>query len=166
MRQSKQKRILGMTYLQISILAGLGVLAFGLISCLIILIGSNGLSKSASTATEIQLPSHIVNDYWDNGKGTNFAYFIVADKSLTKEDAMRLITYYENQSKGYKIINVWVFCDTVYANQKAIDDLTITDEQFFRHVLYWYLAGESTNVGKLLTSYPSQDYPSIGSACR
>jgi hypothetical protein len=166
MRQPKQKPILGMTHLQVGILTGLGVLVFGVIGCLAILVGSNRLAETTTVATEDPLPQHTVNDYWDNGKGTNFAYFIVADKSLTKEEAMKLITHYENQSKSYKIINVWIFCDAVYANQEAIDDLTVSDEQFFRHVLYWYISGEETNVGKSLTSYPSQVYPSIGSACR
>lgn len=166
MHRPKQKRIFGMTYLQIGILTGFGILLFGAIGCLAILIGSNRLTESASIATEVPLPSHVVNDRWDNGKGTNFAYFIVADKSLTKEEAMKLIAHYENESKGYKIINIWIFCDAVYAKQQAIDDSTISDEEFFRHVLYWYMAGEWTNVGKSLTSYPSQDYPSIGSACR
>lgn len=162
----RQKRIIGLTFLQIGILAGLGLFALGAIACLVILLGSNSLSKSASTFTEIPLPPHVVHDYGDNSQGTNFAYFIVADKSLSEDEAMKIISYYENQNRGYKIINIWIFCDPVYANQEALDDLTVTDEQYFRHVLYWYLAGELTNVGRSLTSYPSQDYPSMGSACR
>ena len=163
MLTSKSQRIFGMTYLQIGVLAGLGVVGLCLVGYIAIVL----LFRNQPVASPApNLPPHTVNDYWDTGKGINFAYFIVADKSLTKEEAKRIIAYYENKHPDYKILNIWIFCDTVYANEKTINDDSITDDQFFSHVLYWYLAGELTNVGMSFISDPSEGYPTLGSACK
>jgi flagellar basal body-associated protein FliL len=91
----KQKRVLGMTYAQIIILLGMGVILFVLAGCFALFflfsISPATISETIPT-TNIPLPSHTVEDFWDNGKGTNFAYFIVADNSLSKQAAETLIT--------------------------------------------------------------------------
>ncbi len=133
---------------------GIAILALALLACLI------------STATSSSLPAHTVNDFWDNGKGTNFAYFIVADKSLTEEDANRLISYYQDRRPGYKIMNIWIFCDDTYADEKYLNDNSVSDDQFFSHVMYWSLSGEWTNVGTSLQTKADNDLPTFRSACK
>jgi hypothetical protein len=124
------------------------------------------LALLACITTSKSLPTHTVNDFWDNGKGTNFAYFIVADKSLTDEEAKTIISYYEDKHPRYKIINIWIFCDSTYAEEKYLNDNSVSDSQFFSHVMYWYMAGEWTNVGKSLQTEPDSTLPTFRSACK
>lgn len=151
------KRIFGLSYVEMGILVVL--LCIGCVFVAIIL-------TKVFAPTEISLPPHTVNDYWDNGKGTNFAYFIVADKSLTEEQAKAIISSYEDKHRGYTIINIFIFCDATYAKYKYLNDLSVTDNQFFSHVLYWYMAGTATNVGMSLQSKPDNSLPTFRSACK
>ncbi len=65
MRRPKQNRILGMTYMQIGILAGLGSLIFGIIGCFVILVL---FTESAKTFRAKYLSyncnSHIYSHYY------------------------------------------------------------------------------------------------------
>lgn len=59
--------------------------------CLLAIFARGGLSQ-AQVSSEA-LPKHTVNDYQSNKIGTGFLYVIVADKSLTEEDAKKIISY-------------------------------------------------------------------------
>lgn len=184
MIHKKSNRILGMTYLQIGILIGGGIFGFALIGCFIlILLFAN---RPASQATNIPLstpttmtntftsrygtpPQHTVGDYWDNGKGTNFAYFLVADKSITREEAETLITYYMREHRGFKLINIYIFCDGFYADVKYWESMDFSGglgDIVFQHIMYWYQGGEWASSGRTFMTEPDVDYPTFGSSCK
>jgi len=135
-------------------LLGIGIIAFALQAC------------SLSTPAPRTLPEHTVAEYWKNNNATNIGYYIVADKSLTEEEARSIITYYQNEEEGYKLINIWVFCDKTYAAQMFLNDIFATDDKFFSHVLYWYQTGEWSSAGTIFQTKPDESYPTFGSACK
>ena len=183
MSTQKPKRILGMTYLQISILAGMGIFLVALAGCIALLLLYSNQSVSPATkiiptpTTMTQIftrrygvpPEHKVNDFWDNGKGTNFAYFIVADKSLTREEAETLITYYEREHRESKLINIFIYCDALYADVKYWDAMDYSGglgDEVFKHIMYWYQSGEWSSSGRIFMTEPNVDYPTFGNACK
>lgn len=113
-------------------------------------------------------PTHKVNDIWDNGKGTNYALFIVADKSLTAPEAKTLIEFYKYKYRGYKLINIYIFCDETYADYQYMDAMDYHDpgDEIFKHVMYWYQTGEWSSSGIIFVSSPTVDYPTTGNACK
>jgi hypothetical protein len=160
------KRIFGMSYLQITILTGLAFVATFLIGCFAVLIlFPNRPSFAPPSSPAPDLPPHAINDFWSNDSKTNLAYFIVADKSLTEDEAKTIINHYEAKHKGFILINIWIYCDTTYAYQKYLDDPSVTDDQFFSHVLYWYQTGEISNAGTLFQTKADDAYPTFGSSC-
>lgn len=112
------------------------------------------------------LPKHTVNDYQDNGKGTNLVYVIVADKSLTEEDAKKIITYYENKHPGYIIMNIWIFCDSTYAAVKYVNGVIYSDDPYLSHVMYWLMASKLGTEKRWFHSGPDTDFPAFRSACK
>lgn len=112
------------------------------------------------------LPKHTVNDYQDNGKGTNFVYVIVADKSLTEEDAKKIISYYENKHPDYKIMNIWIFCDSTYAAVKYVNGVQYSDDPYLSHVMYWLMATKLGKGERWFHSGPDTDFPAFRSACK
>lgn len=112
------------------------------------------------------LPKHTVNDYQDNGKGTNFVYVIVADKSLTEENAKKIISYYENKHPDYKIINIWIFCDSTYAAVKYVNGVQYSDSPYLSHVMYWLMATKLGKPERYFHSGPDVDFPAFRSACK
>ena len=183
MSYRKSKRILGMTYLQIGILVGGGILAFTIIGCLTIIflfanrpatipttnLVSTPNSISTTIAMNVPVPAHRVGDYWDNGKGTNFAYFIIADKSITEDDAKAIIKHYQDEHKGYKLMNIYIFCDELYADYKYWDVMDYSGglgDEIFKHVMYWLMSGEWTSSGGIFMTEPNRDYPTFGMDCK
>ena len=171
-----------MTYLQIGILAGGGILAFAIIGCLAIILlfanrpATTPATNSVSTPTpipttvalNIPVPAHRVGDYWDNGKGTNFAYFIITDKSITEEDAKAIIKHYQDKHRGYKLINIYIFCDGLYTDFKYWDAMDYSGglgDEIFKHVMYWSMSGEWASSGGLYITEPNVDYPTFGKEC-
>ena len=184
MSRQKSKRILGMTYLQISILAGLGIFLLLVVGCFaLMLLHSN---RPASQTINISVPSptfppatfvdrygtppnHTVGDYWDNGKGNNFAYFLIADKSISLEGAETLITYYKQKHPGFKLINIYIFCDGLYADVKYWDAMDFSGglgDEVCKHIMYWYQTGEGSSSGVIFMTEPDVDYPTFGMACK
>ncbi len=184
MTHKKVKRIFRMTYLQIGILAGLGIFVVALTGCFAVMLLSSNLptspqqTKITSTPTTMTQiftsrygtpPDHKVGDYWDNGKGTNFAYFIVADKSLTLEDAETLITHYLGEHRGFKLINIYIYCDGLYADVQYWDAMDYSGgigDEVFKHIMYWYQSGEWSSSGRIFMTEPNVDYPTFGMACK
>lgn len=178
----KPKRILGMTYLQFSLLIG-GVVfvkfigGCGLIFSLVNLIEmTTNVSQPINTPVQEvlidedgALPAHSVNDFWDNGNGTNFTYFIVADKSMTRQEAEALITYYKDKHEGFKLINIYIYCDERYASVEFWDAKDYSGgfgEEVFKYIMYWYQTGEWSKSGGFFMTKPNDDYPTFGSACK
>ncbi len=112
------------------------------------------------------LPPHIVNDLY-YGKVT-VDYYIVVDKSFTKENAMKLITYYQSQHSGYDILNITFFCDTTYAAERFIGN--IPDSEYYAHILYWYQKESWPTPGtRFVVDITNPDFtytPNLGSACK
>lgn len=184
MSHQKHKRILGMTYLQIGILAGGGIFAFAMIGCFfIILLYENQVATipatkiPLSTPTSIPVtfvdrygtpPNHSVGDYWDNGKGNNFAYFLVVDKSISLDEAETLITYYKQKHPGFKLINIYIFCDDLYSDFKFWDAMDYSGglgDEIFKHIMFWYQTGQWSSSGVIFMTEPNVDYPTFGLAC-
>lgn len=183
MTKQKSKNILGMTYLQIGILAGLGIFLLVVIGCFGIMLMYS--IRPASQATKIVSipttmtktftarygtpPDHKVNDYWDNGKGTNFAYFIVADKSLTREDAETIITHYLGEHRGFKLINIYIYCDARYADVQYWDAMDYSGglgDEVFKYIMFWYQSGEWSSSGRVFMTESDVDYPTFGMNCK
>jgi hypothetical protein len=193
--KQKPKRVFGMTYLQIGILAGVGILALALVGCGAIMLlfsnqpisqsgasnpqpisqsGANTPLSTSQSGTNIPLstpnphPAHNVNDFWDNGKGTNFAYFIVADKSLMEEEAETIIQQYQDKHRGYKLMNILIFCDEVYADFIYLDAIGYTDpgDEIVKHIMYWSMSGEWASSGGFFKTKPDVSYPTFGVECK
>jgi hypothetical protein len=139
-----------------SIILGLMFLAACVVVILIAIVVINSNS----------LPPHTVNDYYfDNGNVID--YYIVVDKSFSKDDAMKLINYYEGQNSGYYVLNVIFFCDKTYATEKIIHQSSVSENEYYAHVLYWYQTGTpGTKFLNDITNPDLANYPTLGSACR
>ena len=110
------------------------------------------------------LPSHTVNDIYDTGKLVD--YYIVVDKSLSKDDAMKLINYYQGQHSGYYALNIIFFCDKTYAAEKFVQS-SVPESEIYAHMLYWYQTGSpGTKFLNDITNPDFTDYPTFGSACK
>ena len=133
---------------------GLGIFALAFSAC------------SLSTPVPGSLPEHTVNDYWQDDEATNISYFIVADKSLAEDEARSIIEHYQNEEEGYKLINIWIFCDPTYAEQRYLNEALATDEKFYSYVMYRYQAGEWSTEGTVFQSKANKAHPAFGSACQ
>ena len=94
---------------------------------------------------------------------------MVADKNLTKQDAEKIIEYYSDihiKQKGYKLINIWIFCDNTHAYYDVLNDSTVSDNEFYSHVLYWYQTGAWSSEGLIFVTEPTVAYPTFGTACK
>jgi hypothetical protein len=151
------------------ILLSLGILACASSLCLVAIGALTFFPKTSSNLpTTIPLPSYKINEVSDNGS-TNVSYFLVADKTLAKSEAETIINYYKKkhiEQRGYQLINIYIFCDEKYAYNDALWDTTISDAEFFNHVLYWYQAGEWSDAGVIFMSGPNAEYPNFGSSCK
>lgn len=160
-QQSVKKK--GLSTVGAIAVVGLVLFTFSLIGCFVVIVLFRNQPTTASN-----LPPYTVNDVSDNGK-TNVAYFLVADKSLTQQEAERIIAHYKNEHidrDGYLLINIWIFCDTTYANYSVLNDPTISDDEFYSHILYWYQTGEISSAGTIFQTKADGDYPTFSSACR
>lgn len=84
-----------------------------------------------------QLPNHRVNDVLNEGQTTWL--FIVADPTLSEASVRALVDYYRDKYSGRKVLNISVFCDDKYASSKYVLEPTISDEEFYAHVLGHYM---------------------------
>lgn len=108
-------------------------------------------------------PTHTVNDLYDNGKLVD--YYIVVDKSFSKDNAMKLINYYQSQHSGYNNLNITFFCDTTYAAERFIGN--VPDSEYYAHILYWYYTGwAGTKFYMDITNPDFTDSPTQASACK
>ncbi len=124
---------------------------------LVILIATIAINSSS-------LPPHTVNDLYDTGKLVN--YYIVVDKSLSKDDAMKLIRYYQGQHSGYTDLNIIFFCDKTYASE-SFTNSSVPESEIYAHMLYWYYTGwAGTKFYNDITNPDLIDYPTLGSACK
>ena len=119
-----------------------GFLGMGLLIVACIL-GFYLLSSGNKNIEKASLFPHVVNDI--SYKNSTWL-FIVADKSITKEDAMNIINYYSEQYYYEKVFNIEIFCDYTYADQKYVWDpvysLTVSGEEIEAHIMYRYLRGK------------------------
>jgi hypothetical protein len=156
-----------LTKLEKALLAILGGLIF---TCSCLSLGYFVFGNLSTASTESPpLPLYTVSDFADNGR-TNVVYFIVADKSLTDGDAKNIIELYENKHKGYKIINIFIFCDAEYADYEHFEELEAAgepnDAQYWTHLLYWYYRYESNDLQTDFITGPTGDLPVFGNACK
>ena len=155
--------------LEKTLLVILSILVFSLFCVVIMKVVSVFLSSNTQEPSSNSLPAHVVNDMADNGK-TNVVYFIVADKSLNENEAKMIIEYYEGKHEGYKIINIFVFCDTAYADYDHFEELEAAgepnDAQYWTHLSYWYYRYDWNNLQTDFITGPTVDFPSFGNACR
>lgn len=117
-----------------AVFLGMGVL------CLTGVLGYYLLSADNKNAEKALFP-HVVNDI--SVKNSTWL-FVVADKSITKEDAMNIINYYSEQYKYEDVFNIEIFCDYTYADQKWVWDpaYTVSNEELEAHIMYKYLRGK------------------------
>lgn len=143
------------------------VLIVSCLVCLFLGVGIRFMGQMFLPSSNLAaLPKHTVNDYQGNSKETNFVYAIVADKSLTEEDAKKIISYYENKHPGYKIMNIWIFCDSTYAAVKYVNGVQNSDDPYLSHVMYWLMATKLGTGERWFYSGPDTDFPAFRSACK
>lgn len=163
-RKSKKSGLSAIEIFLVIILSSLVCLFLGL---LVIRFRGRNLSPSLQPQSNLAaLPKHTVNNYQSNDIGTNFVYVIVADKSLTEDDAKKIISYYENKHPDYKIMNIWIFCDNTYATLKYVNGIQYSDSPYLRHVMYWLFATKLSKSERWFHSGPDTDFPAFRSACK
>lgn len=148
------------------------VIIFSCLVCLLLgglvmrFMGWNFSSLLQPQSNLAALPDHTVSDYQSNDSGTGVVYVIVADKSLTEEDAKKIISYYENKHPSYKIMNVWIFCDNTYAGVKYVNGVQYSDSPYLSHVMYWSMSNKLGKGDRWFHSGPDADFPAFRSACK
>jgi hypothetical protein len=85
------------------------------------------------------VPAHRVNDVWKSGPSVWL--FLVVDSSLSEEGARQLAGHYRSQYPDAKVLNIDMFCDDRYASHVFVDTRSISDAEFYSHVLYSYMTG-------------------------
>lgn len=156
-----QKSIKSVSITKRPFLAFIGMLTIALLAC-----------SGSATSEPLPLPNFTINDVSDNGR-TNVAYFIVADVSLTRQEAEEIINVYKEKhidGMGYLLINIYIFCDATYADYEHLNEMELAgglgDAEYFEHLLYWYQTGEMSSEGLLFISGPTVDFPTFGNACK
>lgn len=121
----------------IGIVAFLGAGIF-LVTCIL---GFYLLSSGDKNVEKESLFPHVVNDI--SIKNSTWL-FVVADKSITKEDAANIINYYSKQYKYEDVFIIEIFCDYTYADQKWVWDpaYTVSNEELEAHIMYAYHRGK------------------------
>jgi hypothetical protein len=157
-----------------TILALLSVLAICLCSLVILVVVGNLFLSSdiQPTSSDESLPPHIVNDLRDNPRIQNFnaVYFIVADKSLSEQDGKTIVEYYMKKLKDYEIVNIYIFCDSTYADYEHYAEFEMAiesaDSAYWTHLLYWYYRWSGTDLQTGFVTRSTSDVPIFGDACK
>lgn len=129
---------------------------FFLIVLLLIMISCNTNTVSEPLKQEI-VPLHKVNDLYKTPKIFSVNLFLIVDRNLSRDDALKIVNHYKKQYSQYPVINIDMFCDDLYANHASIVS-EITDDEYYSHVLYDYFYNTREEKFNSRSSY--------GSACK
>jgi hypothetical protein len=128
--------------------------------------GQTQATEPTRTAnSDATVPPHQVNETWKRPwkPGVTAWLFLVVKPDLSESDAWAIINYYDRQYSKDSILNIDMFCGTPYATHKSIDDPKISDQEYYRHVLYSFMRGPYER------SFNSPSHPAYegqGSECR
>ncbi len=142
----------------------LGALFLVACGCAVILYFAGNMGGLVNPPTS--LPAHVVNDLYDDGRMVD--YYIVVAKSFPKDDAMKLITYYQSKHSGYQLMNIIFYCDKRYAEEKYLQiEPLVPDSEIYRYMLYWYQTGwPGTKFLRDITNPDFTDFPTFGTGCK
>ncbi len=135
-----------------------------LLSLIIIVLSACQHQKQENIPQE-SIPAHRINDkevHADAQIHNVFLWIVVENKSLSRDDAWKIINYYNNQYKDFGLINIELHCDSVFANKDALNS-QISDEGYYSHVLYWYMNNKRISGELHFEGVGDKDY--YGTAC-
>ena len=163
-RTLRDRKYLGMTALQISILAIMG-------TCNLCLLGGGAIlvlglpfrtqvsaipssptvvlptpterrlptSTPVPTLTAQELPPHKLTVVRDPFGGTlNYWLLIVVNKGFQENQARTLVRYYDRLYDSARSLIIDFHCDGLYATEEAIKNQNLKDTEYYSHVLYSY----------------------------
>jgi hypothetical protein len=106
---------------------------------------------------------HRLNDTWIHPHGDLVWLFIVGEPGLSETEARSIIEMYDRKYPRAVVLNISIFCDDTYAANRYVDDPTVSDKEFYAHVLYDYARAD----GKRQFFSPSNPRRTgQGSACK
>lgn len=103
-----------------------------LLSVMFLLVSCNGNKIPNS------VPNFVEHDLYKTPKPFSVYAFLIIEKNLTREQAFEIVRYYKEKYADYKILNIDMHCDTKYANYAFIKDETLTDNEYYSHVVWEY----------------------------
>jgi hypothetical protein len=105
------------------------------------------------------VPHHQVKDIWRVDPG-NIWYFIVAPKETAIPDLEVIAEHYAAENPQAGVVTVHIHCDDRYASYARGVASSVSEDDYYSHVLYDYRTGMASDVhGPML-------HLGQGSACR
>jgi hypothetical protein len=112
----------------------------------------------------VPVPAHRVCDIDESSNGRSVSVFAVVDLNLSVADAWAIFHDYEKRYPRATIaLNVDLFCDDTYAHHRFLTDRTVSDRQYYAHVLYSFMKNVN---GVQLGTRENPASAGQGSACR
>ena len=153
-------RFLGMTKLQIGILAITSASILCILGCGIILAFSSMFNTGATsiapspatpvptpaaesstpgpTATAHELPPHELTYAGTPFGVKDYWLLIIVDKNLPENQARILVDYYDRLYSDANTLIIDFHCDDLYATEAAVTNPKLKDTEYYSHVLYSY----------------------------
>jgi len=122
--------------------------------------------QAAPAPPPAPIPAHRVCDIDESSNGVSVSVFTVVDPNLSVEDAWAIFRDYEKRyPRATVALNVDLFCDSKYAHHRFLNDPSVSDRQYYAHVLYSFTKAAS-GVEIFTRGQTDAFHPGVGTACR